>query len=151
MWPVPVMLAAAAFTFAGFRVLNAGDGQTRSLREALALLRQPKQATAAARLLRQASRSGSAQARAQASNLLAAFLLEQRGGEATAEAMRLYTTAVRLDRTDDASKFDLELLETLGSRSRRQSGKARTHAAKKAPAPEQQVGGAGARAGGKGY
>jgi hypothetical protein len=150
LWPVPVLLCAAALAFAGFRVLDSRDGQTVALRRALTVLSRPKPA---AQLLEQASRSGPTPVRAQASNVLAALTLRQGGRDATAQSEHLYANAVRLDPADDASKFDLELLLTIGGGNRtRQHSKARSKAGKHAPAHEQpNPGGAGATSGGKGY
>jgi hypothetical protein len=151
LWPVPVVLCAVALASGGFEVLHAGGGQTAALRRALTLLSRPKQSKPAAQLLEQASRSGSPSVRAQASNVLAATLVEQGGGKTTAQAMQLYARAIRLDPTDDASKFDLELLLTLHGGSRK-SGKTSAKSSKRAPARERQSpGGAGAASGGKGY
>ena len=149
---MPVVLCAAALAFGGFEALHTDGGQTTALRRALTLLSRPNQAKAAERLLEQARRSGSRPVRSQASNVLAAVLLERGKGRTATQAMQLYADAIRLDATDDASKFDLELLLTLRGGQSRQRGKRRSSSANRVPAREHPIpGGAGQASGGQGY
>jgi hypothetical protein len=145
--------AGAALAFAGYSALHRDDAGNRELRQALTLLDEPGKTKPAVRLLQEAGKSASPRIRGQADNLLASILYELRGGNATAQSMRLYAEAIRLDPTDDASKFDLELLATLGGAKQhgRSSGRAHGKKTSKLPAHEQPGGGAGATAGGSGY
>ena len=70
---------------------------------------------AEAELLRAAQR-GPERLRAQATNVLAALALDHRGSAGLQRAIDLYRTAIRLDSSDRASKFDLELLLALRRR-----------------------------------
>lgn len=123
------VLAAAALAILGYRVLHPSGGQVAVVREAIARFRVPKQQAAAERLLASAVETGPPRLRAQAANLLASLLIRRHGARRLAEAEQLYTTAVRLDPTDEASKFDLELL--LSRQSRRGNHHAREQQAPK--------------------
>jgi hypothetical protein len=103
-------LAAAALAIVGYRVLHPPGSQDVALREAIARFSDPKQEAGVERLLASAAQTGPARLRAQAASLLASVLIQRHGMRDLAEAEQFYTTAVRLDPTDDASKFDLELL-----------------------------------------
>jgi hypothetical protein len=149
---LPVVAAAAALTFVGYGVLQRDGTDSRELRNALALMAKPGHAAQVVPLLRRAGRSGPARFRAQADNLLASLLVGLGGGKRSTEAMRLYAQAIRLDATDDASKFDLELLTTLGGSKSRGSGNGRgKHKVTRMPQHPRPGGGAGATKGGSGY
>jgi hypothetical protein len=103
-------LAAAALALVGYRVLHPSGPHDAAVREAIAHFSEPKQEPVVERLLASAAQTGPARLRAQAASLLASLLIRAHGARELAEAEQLYTAAVRLDPTDDASKFDLELL-----------------------------------------
>lgn len=110
------VLAAAALAVVGDRVLHPSGPHDAAVRTAIAHFGEPKQEPVVERLLGAAAQTGPARVRAQAASLLASLLIQKHGIRELAEAEQLYTTAVRLDPTDDASKFDLELLLALPSK-----------------------------------
>lgn len=139
-------LAAAVLAIAGYRVLHPSERHDAAVREAIAQFGDPKQEVGVERLLASAAQTGPARLRAQAANLLASLLIRH-GARELADAEQLYAAAVRLDPTDDASKFDLELL--FARQGRRGNHHAREQRAPKTTATTRlrsQPGGAGAAA-----
>jgi hypothetical protein len=139
-------LAAAALAIVGYRVLHPSGPNDAAVRDAIARFSDPKQETHVERLLASAAQTGPDRLRAQAASLLASLLIHAHGRRELAEAEQLYTTAVRLDPTDETSKFDLELL--LARQDRRRSHHAREQRAPKTATTKlrSQPGGTGAAA-----
>jgi hypothetical protein len=81
--------------------------------------------------LAQATQDGPARIRAQAAHLLAALALRDAAVDRDnaqryiADAISGFTTAIRLDPHDNASKFDLELLLSVGGNQERRRGPGR--------------------------
>jgi hypothetical protein len=146
LWPLSAALAGAALAVAGYLMLHPAGRQDGPLLRSLALVSDPKRRSAAKEPLERALSSGPPVLRAQAANLLASLLIQEQGRRAIADAAQLYSTAVQLDPTDDASKFDLELLLTL---QRRQAVHAREQRDSAVPIrPTSQRAGPGSQSGG---
>lgn len=150
LWPLAAATAAAALAFGAYAELHPSAAGERRLSQAFALAHRHARPSAVETALDAAVTSGSATSRSQAANLLAALVIRHRGTQGLSRAIALYTTAVRLDPSDNASKYDLELLLTLQGKSGQHGHRSKPRHGRAAPTKNRN-GGTGAPPTGTGY